>query len=107
MSALPKLRKYERVALPKGALVAWDYLGYRKVSKVTVLAVGGLFIATPEPPPAGDFIKLVFDVPGGEIRARARVCDSRRGKGMGIQFTTMGPDARARLVLLMKKLTKA
>lgn len=101
-----KLRKYVRVPLPKGALVAWEHLGERRVSRATVLALGGLFISTPEPPPAGDFIKLVFDVPGGEVRARARVCNSQSGKGMGIQFTTMGQDARARLQRLMKTLTQ-
>jgi hypothetical protein len=106
MSSSKKLRKYERVPLPKGALVAWEHLGERKVSKVTVLALGGLFISTPEPPPAGDFIKLVFEIPGGEVRARALVCHSQSGKGMGIQFTTMGQDARARLHRLMKTLTR-
>ena len=51
--------------LPKGALVAWEHAGKRKISTVSVLALGGLFISTPEPPPAGDFIKLVLEVPGG------------------------------------------
>ena len=92
--------------LPKGALVAWEHLGKRKISTVSVLALGGLFILTPEPPPAGEFIKLVLEVPGGEVRARALVCDSQLGKGMGIEFTVMGQDARARLNRLMQTLTR-
>ena len=106
MTSSKKIRRYERVSLPKGTLVAWEHSGLRKISSLSVLALGGLFISTPEPPPAGEMIKLVFEVPGGEVRARAQVCDSQPGKGMGIQFTAMGQDARARLQLLMKTLTR-
>jgi PilZ domain len=106
MSSSKKVRRYARVRLPKGTLVAWEHTGIRKVSSVTVLALGGLFISTPEPPPAGDFIKLVLEIPGGEVRARALVCDSQPGKGMGIEFKSMGQDARARLHQLMKALTR-
>lgn len=106
MSSNKKVRKYARVSLPKAALVAWEYSGKRKVSSVNVLALGGLFISTPEPPPAGDSIKLVFEIPDGQVRARALVCDSQPGKGMGIKFTAMEQDARARLFRLMKTLTR-
>jgi PilZ domain len=106
MSSSKKVRRYARVRLPKGTLVAWEHSGIRKVSSVTVLALGGLFISTPEPPPAGNFIKLVLEIPGGEVRARALICDSQPGKGMGIEFKSMGQDARARLHQLMKALTR-
>src|SRR5712664_1245770 len=106
MPSNKKARRYARVHLPKGALVAWEHSGIRKVSSVTVLALGGLFISTPEPPPAGEFIKLVLEIPGGEVRARALVCDSQPGKGMGIEFKAMGQDARARLNEVMKTLTR-
>ncbi len=97
MSSNTKARRYERVPLPKGMLVAWEHSGKRKVSPVSVLALGGLFISTPDPPPKGELIKIGFEVPGGDVRARATVCDSQPGKGMGIEFTAMGQDARARL----------
>ncbi len=106
MPSKEKVRRYPRVALPKGAIVAWEHMGKRNISSVIVLALGGLFISTAEPPPAGDVIKLVFEVPGGDVRARALVCDSQPGKGMGIEFTAMGQDARARLHRLMKTLTR-
>ena len=106
MTSNKKVRRYERVSLPKGTPVAWEHSGRRSISSLSVLALGGLFISTPEPPAAGEVIKLVFEVPGGEVRARALVCDSQPGKGMGIQFTAMGQDARARLQLLMKTLTR-
>ena len=107
MPAQKKSRRYTRVGLPKGMLVAWEHSGVRQVSRVSVLALGGLFISTPEPPPNGDAIKLIFEIPGGDVRARAVVRDCQPRKGMGIEFTSMGQEARARLHRLMKVLTKA
>jgi hypothetical protein len=106
MSSTKKARRYERVPLPKGMLVAWEHSGKRKVSPISVLALGGLFISTPDPAPAGDSIKVVFEIPSGDVRARAIVCDSQPGQGMGIEFTAMAQDARARLNQLMKTLTR-
>jgi Tfp pilus assembly protein PilZ len=99
-------RRYERVGLPKGMLVAWEHSGTRKVSRVSVLAVGGLFISTADPPPVGDAIQMIFEVPGGEVRGRAIVRDSQRNKGMGVEFTSMKQEARALLNQLMKVLTR-
>ena len=106
MSTKEKIRRYTRVGLPKGMLVAWEHSGVRKVSRVSVLALGGLFIATPKPPPVGDAIQLIFEVPGGDVRARATVRHSQQGKGMGIEFTAMSSEARARLNQLMKVLSR-
>lgn len=97
-------RRYPRVGLPKGMLVAWQSSGERIVSRVATLGMGGLFIATPEPPAVGEIVKLYFEVPGGEVRARAIVRDSQQGKGMGVEFTAMGHEARARLHRLLKRL---
>jgi hypothetical protein len=106
MPTKEKSRRYIRVALPKGMLVAWQHYGGRTVSRVRVLALGGLFISTPKPPPVGDVIQLIFEVPGGDVRARAMIRDSQPGKGMGIEFTSMNPEARARLNRLMKVLAR-
>jgi hypothetical protein len=97
-------RRFARVALPKGMLVAWQHSGGRSVSRVATLGLGGLFIATPDPPPAGSAVKIVFDVPGGEVRARATVKNVKPGKGMAVAFIEMGPEDRARLDQLLKKL---
>jgi hypothetical protein len=51
-------------------------------------------------------IQLIFEVPGGDVRARAMIRDSQPGKGMGIEFTSMNPEARARLNQLMKVLSR-
>jgi hypothetical protein len=66
--------------------------------------MGGLFINASEPPPVGDIIRLYFEIPGGEVRARAIVKSSEPGKGMGIEFTSMEPEARGYLNRLLKDL---
>src|ERR1039457_2239413 len=106
MTTIKKGRRYTRVGLPKGILVAWEHSGIRKLSHVSGVALGGLFISTPEPPPDGDTIRLIFEIPGGEVRARAVVRDCQPCKGMGIEFTSMSQEARARLHQLMKALSK-
>lgn len=97
-------RRYPRVRLPKGMLVAWQSLDGRGVSRVTTLGLGGLFLDTPDPPPAGTLLKLLFDVPEGEVRARAVVKDSQLGEGMAVAFVDMGYSDRARLNSLLKRL---
>ena len=94
------------MSLPKGALIAWEYSRIRKVSFYSQLALAGLFISTPEPPSDGSFIKLFFEIPGGEVRANAFVRNAQPGKGMGVEFTTMGQESRAKLTKLIASLAK-
>ena len=98
-------RRFSRIALPKGMLIAWEHSGRRCVSRVATLGLGGLFIATPDPPAVGALVKVVFDVPGGEVRARAIVKNVKAGEGMAIAFIDMGYADRARLDQLLKKLS--
>ena len=104
-SSVPS-RRYPRVQLPKGMLIAWQGGGERTISRVATMGLGGLFISTPEPPMRGEIIKLFFELPDGEVRARAVVRDSRTGEGMGVEFTAMGHEARARLRSLLKRLLR-
>ena len=97
-------RRYVRVALPKGMLVAWQHSAGRFVARVQTLGLGGLFIATSDPAPVGAVVKIVFDVPGGEVRARAIVKNVKAGQGMAVAFIDMGYADRARLDQLLKKL---
>lgn len=84
--------------------LAWQGIGKRVVSRIVTVGLGGLFIKVTDPPPIGDVIRLYFEVPGGEIRARAMIKSSIQGEGMGIQFTSMGPEARGRLTQLLQRL---
>jgi PilZ domain len=96
-----KSRRYERIGLRRGPLVAWQGSSGRVVSRVATLGLGGLFIEAAEPAAIGDGIKMIFKVPGGEVRARAMVRNSHPGKGMGVEFTSMKPEDRARLHRLL------
>jgi hypothetical protein len=98
-----KARRYPRVALRKGISVAWQAKGQRIVSKMMTLGLGGIFIATPQPPEVGTMLKLIFQLPGGEVRALAIVRNSRAGKGMGIEFIGMDYSARARLQQMLNQ----
>lgn len=98
-----KPRRYPRLALQKGISVAWQAKGQRAVSKMITVGLGGVFIVTPKPPEVGTMLKLLFQVPGGEVRAVAIVRNSRPGKGMGIEFIEMDFSARARLQQMLNQ----
>src|SRR5579864_5111207 len=100
----PIVRRYPRVGLPKGMSVAWQAGGERIVSRIGTLGLGGLFIYTQRSAAVGDVLKLVFDTPGGEVRARAVVRSYEPGRGMGVEFTSMQLEARARLTQLLRRL---
>ena len=101
----PVKRRFARVELPKGMLVAWQHSGGRYVSRIATVGLGGLFITTSDPAPVGTVVKIVFDVPSGEVRARAIVKNVKVGEGMAVAFIDMGYPDRARLDQLLKKLT--
>jgi hypothetical protein len=97
-------RRYQRVGLSRGPLVAWQSPSGQEVSRVTTLGLGGLFIEAPEPASIGVGIRMVFRVAGTEVRARAMVRSTHPGKGMGVEFISMKPEDRARLHRLLRKL---
>ena len=98
------VRRYERIALRRGPLVAWQGPGGRAVSRLATLGLGGVFIEASEPASIGEGIKIVFRVAGGEVSARAMVRNAHPGRGMGVEFTSMRPEDRARLDRLVRKL---
>jgi hypothetical protein len=99
-----KNRRYPRIVLPKGMLVGWQTTRERVVSTVSTLGLGGMFISTPNPPAVGEMVKLIFQVPAGDVRAVAVVRDSQPGKGMGVQLVSMREEDRGRLQQLLNRL---
>jgi hypothetical protein len=85
-------------------LVAWQAGAKRTVSRVSTLGVGGIFIATGNPPPAGEALRLIFEIPSGVVRARGVVRVSQPGRGMGVEFTAMSSGGRVRLDQLVRRL---
>jgi hypothetical protein len=99
-----KKRRYQRIELPQGMAVAWQESSRKEVARVKTLSLGGLFISAVDPSPVGTTLKLVFEVPGGHVRARAIVRSSLPGTGMGIEFISMNYEDRGRLAILLKRL---
>ena len=85
-------------------LVGWQGGGKRDASTVDTFSLGGVFLCVVEPLPVGTSVQLLFDVPGGEVRARGVIRHGKRGSGMGVQFTHMEFDCRTRLHRFLKKL---
>lgn len=100
----PPKRRHQRISLPRGMFVAWYGGGDHQTSRVQTLGMGGVFIDSFNPPPVGSKLRLVFEVPGGSIRADGIVRSVLRGKGMGVEFTKLGPQDRILLDRLLKRL---
>lgn len=99
-------RRWERFKAPKGMLVGWQGGGKRDASNVDTFSMGGVFLCIVEPLPVGTTVQLLFDVPAGEVRARGVVRHGKRGRGVGVQFTHMDFDCRARMHRFLKQLEK-
>lgn len=97
-------RRHQRITLPRGMVVIWQGPGGRVVSRVETLSRGGLSMATFNPPEAGDLVNLYVELPDGGLCARGVVRHSRKGIGMGVEFTAMRGEGRARLDQLLGRL---
>ena len=98
-------RRHPRVSAPKGLLVAWEAGTRRAVSYLESVALGGFFIRTPQPPPVRSTLRILLELPMGDVRARAIVRRVSPRKGMGIEFISMNPEDRARLNHLLRRLS--
>lgn len=99
-------RRFQRISLPVGMLTAWYGGGEHETTRVQTLGMGGVFIAAPHPPPVGTTLRMVFEVPGGSVRADGIVRNVTPGKGMGVEFVKMGPQDRILLDRLLKRLLR-
>jgi hypothetical protein len=105
-TAIRPKRQYPRISLPKGMFVAWHGGDLQLFSRVRTIGMGGLFISTPNPPPVGTKLMLVFEVPGGNVRAEGIVRNVVLGEGMGVEFTRMDLKDRVLLQKLLKRLLR-
>jgi PilZ domain len=97
-------RRFRRIELPRGMTVAWQAANHRDISRVSSLSLGGLFIESSHPAPAGETLQVQFDIPSGAVRGQAVVRRSLEGKGMGCEFTELPAGSRAGLTELLQKL---
>lgn len=101
-----KARRHQRISLPNGMTVAWDGGGIQQVSRVKSLNSGGLSLSASITRPVGTSLTLVFQVPGGVVQAQAVVRNVVPAQEMGLEFTSMGPQARALLEELLQRLLR-
>lgn len=101
--ALIATRRHQRISLPKGMSVAWLGGGQQQVSRVGTLGMGGAFLCG-NTVRVGTELTLVFQVPGGILRAEAVVRNIVIGKGMGVEFAKMNPEGQAMLDQLLTRL---
>lgn len=92
-----ELRRYPRVEPPKTLVVAWQSGTRRAVSYLGSIALGGLFVLTRQPAPLRSMVKILMDLPLGEVRARAVVRRVSPARGMALEFISMTQEDRARL----------
>jgi hypothetical protein len=92
-----ELRRYPRVAPPRNLVVAWQSGTRRAVSYLESIGLGGLFVVTRQPAPIRSMVKILMDLPFGEVRARAVVRRVIPARGMAIEFVAMTQEDRARL----------
>ena len=104
--AASKVRRYERISLPKGMTVAWYGGGDSQVSRVQTLGSGGLYLSSDHVRQVGTKLTLLFEVPGGFVQAEAIVRYISPSEGMGVEFTNVGPQARVLLDDLLKRLLR-
>ena len=104
MTVERETRRYARRNARKATLVVWKKGSEKYVSRLENLGLGGLFICTQQPPPVGTSLQLLFNVPEGEVRARAVVRNLVPSRGMGLAIVSMEQEHRARLDRWLKTL---
>jgi hypothetical protein len=97
-------RRSPRVELPKGLWVAWQGSDQRFVSRVSDLSMLGVFIPTPNLPPIGTGVKLIFQLVDGEVYIPAVVRRTVIGRGMGVEFTAEEDGDLLRVLQLLAEL---
>ena len=99
-------RRYPRHKAPKSAVVAWKTPEQKEVSRVTTIALGGLFIQTRNPPKKGSTLQMLIVTPRGYLRVRANVRSVMPGEGMGVAIVAMEPEDRGKLERWLMQLTE-
>ncbi len=90
-------RRYPRMKAPRSAVVAWKTTEQKEVSRVTIIALGGLFIQTKNPPKKGSTLQMLIVTPRGYLRVRANVRSVVPGEGMGVAIVSMDSEDRGKL----------
>ena len=95
-------RRYPRSSAPPNLSIAWQTGTLQGVSRLASIALGGLYIRTPKPAPAQSLLRILVQTASGDLRARVLVRRVVPDEGMGVEFTAMTQEDRARLAQLLR-----
>ncbi len=98
-------RQYPRVAPARRFLAAWQSGTQRDVSYIDNFGLGGMYLRTKKKVAIRSLVKLLLDMPVGQVRGRAVVRRVSEHHGMGLQIIAMDQEDRARLQRQLKSLT--
>lgn len=96
-------RRYPRYEVDPALSIAWRSPSISTVTRVNNVGLGGLFIQTQQPQPAGTMLQILLQSPAGDVRARAIVRAVHPSRGMGVEFIAMRPEDRGRLNQTLRK----
>jgi hypothetical protein len=85
-------RRFPRVACRIEATVVDETSAMNLPVKVTDVALGGCYVEMLAPLPLGSSVELALDTAQGAIHTRGKVVVAQTGMGMGIAFTSIGPE---------------
>ncbi len=97
-------RKDHRVPTPTGMWVSWRFEKQRHTSRVLNFSASGAFIVTNDVAAVGTSLKLIFAMVEGELKLEAVVRNSMEGRGMGVQFVSVGGKELALILKALKRL---
>ncbi|HEV2290000.1 MAG TPA: PilZ domain-containing protein [Candidatus Acidoferrales bacterium] len=87
-------RKHARYPFSAAAEVFEPQANARVSGRCSDLARGGCFIDAMSPFPVGTAVAVFLTLDQKKFEAKARVAYSQNGMGMGLEFTSVGPDQR-------------
>ena len=97
-------RKDRRVLTPTGMWVSWKFEKQRHTSRVLDFSASGAFIVTHEILAVGTPLNLIFSMIEGELKLEAVVRNSTAGRGMGVEFVSIGGKELALILKALKRL---
>lgn len=84
--------------------MSWKFEKQRHTSRILDFSASGAFIVTNENVVVGTPIKLIFVMVEGELKLEAVVRNSSAGRGMGVEFVSVGGKERALIRKAVKRL---
>lgn len=84
--------------------MSWRFGKQRHTSRVLDFSASGAFIVTNDVVAVGTPLKLIFAMVEGELKLEAVIRNSRAGRGMGVEFVTVGGKELALILKALKRL---